>query len=93
MKSTPMSPDLDALWKRLGVQKKGDDAALDDLAPEAAIRRAISARPADASNDCAGGEHRLRLQFRTRAAAHPAEAKIASKSNCWCDDSVSKETM
>jgi hypothetical protein len=59
MKSTPMSPDLEALWKRLGVQKKGDDAALDDLAPEAAIRQAISARPADIPNDCGGGKYRV----------------------------------
>jgi hypothetical protein len=74
MKSTPMSPDLATLWKRLGVQTKADDTALDDLAPEAAIRWAISAPPADAANNCGRGEHRVRLQSRRRA-AHPAEAK------------------
>jgi hypothetical protein len=54
MSVTPMSPDLAALWNRLGVETKGDDVTLDDSAPEASIRRAISARPADAPKDLRG---------------------------------------
>ena len=54
MRSTPMSPDLPALWRQLGVKTKGDDIALDDLASEAPIRRAISARPANGSKGCGG---------------------------------------
>jgi hypothetical protein len=46
---TPMSPDLAALWSRLGIEQKGDDVTLNDSAPEAAIRRAISTSPANAT--------------------------------------------
>jgi predicted metalloprotease with PDZ domain len=55
MKSTPISPDLAALWRRLGVETKPGDAPFDDLAPEAPIRRAISARPTDATSRCGVG--------------------------------------
>ena len=48
MSVTPMSPDLAALWNRLGIETKGDDITLDDSAPEAGIRQAISAPPGDA---------------------------------------------
>ena len=48
MSVKPMSPDLAALWSRLGIEIKGDDVTLDDSASEASIRQAISARPADA---------------------------------------------
>ncbi len=40
----PMAPDLDLFWKRLGVPS-ARDAPLDDAAPEAAIRKAISTAP------------------------------------------------
>ena len=52
MKSTPISPDLGALWRRLGVETNRDDPELDDLAPEAWIRRAISAPPTDQTKHC-----------------------------------------
>jgi hypothetical protein len=48
MSVTPMSPDLLALWHRLGIETKGHGVTLDDSAPEAATRQAISASPADA---------------------------------------------
>jgi predicted metalloprotease with PDZ domain len=44
---TPMSPDLAALWSRLGIEQKGDDVTLNDSASEAAIRRAITTSPAN----------------------------------------------
>lgn len=40
----PMAPDLDLLWKQLGVPH-ALDAPFDDTAPEASIRKAISAAP------------------------------------------------
>jgi hypothetical protein len=46
MASAPVAIDLDALWKKLGVIRTGDDQVrLDDSAPEAAIRIAITATP------------------------------------------------
>ena len=42
MKATPVSPDLDQLWKELGVERQGETVVLDDTAPLAAIRRAIT---------------------------------------------------
>jgi hypothetical protein len=42
----PSRPDLDALWRRLGVSRGGRDGAdFDDIAPLAAVRRAITAAP------------------------------------------------
>jgi len=52
MSSTPMSPDLQDLWKRLGVRVKEDQVQFDDSAPDAAIRQAISRRPPDAPPSC-----------------------------------------
>jgi hypothetical protein len=46
MKDKPVTPDLDALWRSLGVRVRDGVVELDDQAPRAAIRRAISARPA-----------------------------------------------
>jgi hypothetical protein len=42
MRSNPVSPDLDKLWKELGVQRRGETIVFDDSAPLAAIRRAIT---------------------------------------------------
>ncbi len=39
--------DLEALWQRLGVVRDGSAVRLDDAAPEAALRRALVAPPAD----------------------------------------------
>ncbi len=46
MRDTPMAVDLPAIWRRLGVRPDGKSVRLDDDAPEAAIRRAITASPA-----------------------------------------------
>lgn len=43
MKDKPMSPDLDELWKQLGIRQRGDGVELDDDAPLAATRKAIMA--------------------------------------------------
>jgi hypothetical protein len=45
MKDAPVEPDLDALWRDLGVAVRHDAIELDDKAPRAALRRAITARP------------------------------------------------
>jgi hypothetical protein len=42
MRATPVSPDLDQLWKELGVERQGKTVVFDDTAPLAAIRRAIT---------------------------------------------------
>ena len=46
MKDDPVAPDLGALWRGLGVELRHGELALDERAPRAAIRRAISAGPA-----------------------------------------------
>jgi len=43
--ASPEAPDLDALWRRLGVVARDGVASFDDSAPLAAIRRAITAPP------------------------------------------------
>ena len=43
MKDKPMSPDLDELWKQLGIRQSSDGVELDDDAPLAATRKAIMA--------------------------------------------------
>ncbi|MGH8699859.1 MAG: hypothetical protein ACREVR_01605, partial [Burkholderiales bacterium] len=45
MKDRPVPVDLDAVWRRLGVRAAGGSVVFDENAPEAAIRRAITARP------------------------------------------------
>ncbi len=44
MHATPVSTDLDDLWQRLGVNRKGRMITFDEQAPLAAIRRAITAQ-------------------------------------------------
>ena len=44
MKDEPSPVDLDALWRELGVRVTGAHVILDDAAPLAATRRAITAR-------------------------------------------------
>jgi len=47
MATTPVTIDLDALWKKLGVIRSGEDQVrFDDSAPDAAIRTAITRTPA-----------------------------------------------
>jgi hypothetical protein len=45
MKATPMTPDLDLLWARLGIPSDPKSEAFDDHAPLAAIRIAITRKP------------------------------------------------
>ena len=45
MKSAPVEPDLNALWKTLGVEERAGGVAFNDNAPEASIRRAITVAP------------------------------------------------
>jgi hypothetical protein len=46
MGSKPVTPDLAALWRDLGLKLQGESLAFDDTAPLAAIRKAITeARP------------------------------------------------
>ena len=52
MKEKPMAPDLSATWKRLGVIVEGKSVRFDDTAPDASIRRAISAEPAPIPGLC-----------------------------------------
>jgi hypothetical protein len=51
MKDTPASVDLDVLWRELGVRMNGGRATLDDAAPLAATRRAITAPPPPPGGD------------------------------------------
>jgi len=41
MKDKPVNVDLDEIWKKLGIQKRGETVVFDDHAPWVAIRRAI----------------------------------------------------
>lgn len=43
-RATPVRVDLEALWRDLGVERNGRRASLNDSAPLAAIRRAITAQ-------------------------------------------------
>ena len=42
MKDQPAPTDLEALWRRLGIERDGRTVRFDDEAPEAEIRRAIT---------------------------------------------------
>ena len=42
MGSKPVTPDLAALWRDLGLKSQGEDLEFDDTAPLAAIRKAIT---------------------------------------------------
>jgi len=44
MKATPVTVDLDSLWKKLGVKVVNGQVAFDDNAPLAGVRKAITAR-------------------------------------------------
>jgi hypothetical protein len=46
MGSSPVKVDLDALWKSLGVAQVGKKMVYDDSAPLAAVRQAITRKPA-----------------------------------------------
>ena len=42
MSDKPVTVDLDAMWKKLGIAMQGKTVVFDDHAPEAAIRKAIT---------------------------------------------------
>jgi hypothetical protein len=42
----PVTPDLAALWRDLGLRPRGEALEFDDTAPLAAIRKAITEKPA-----------------------------------------------
>ena len=44
-KSTAVTPDLERLWRRLGVPDEPDTQPFDDQAPLAAVRMAITRKP------------------------------------------------
>jgi hypothetical protein len=45
MKATPVSSDLQDLWRKLGVRGQGEGLVLDDSAPLGQVRRAILRGP------------------------------------------------
>jgi hypothetical protein len=45
MRAQPYAPDLDALWRELGVVVRHGRVTFDDRAPLAPIRQAITAKP------------------------------------------------
>jgi hypothetical protein len=47
-RAQPYAPDLDALWRDLGIVVRGDRVTFDDRAPLASIRQAITAKQATA---------------------------------------------
>jgi len=47
MKDAPVTVDLAAMWKQLGVVSQGRTVAFDETAPLAAVRRAITAPPSE----------------------------------------------
>lgn len=44
MRASPVTPDLDGLWRQLGVERWAGTLVFDDSAPLAAIRKAITQR-------------------------------------------------
>jgi len=45
MRAKPVAPDLNALWRELGISVSGGKVSFDDSAPLASIRRAITTVP------------------------------------------------
>ncbi len=71
MKDDPVAPDLDAIWRDLGVAVRHGELELDEHAPRAAIRRAISARPGATTQSSESSQLRSIDQDRGRTAAEP----------------------
>ena len=55
MKATPITPDLAAMWRDLGVRPSGDSVTFDQSAPQASIVRSIMARRSSPGGACAQG--------------------------------------
>jgi len=49
MRDKPAPVDLEQLWTKLGIAMKDGTVAFNDKAPEASIRRAITAPPSSMS--------------------------------------------
>ncbi len=59
MKATPVTPDLDARWRELGVRPSGDSVTFDQSAPQASIVRSIMASRSSPGGECSqAGVHR-----------------------------------
>jgi hypothetical protein len=59
MKATPVTPDLDARWRELGVRPSGDSVTFDQSAPQASIVRSIMASRSSPGGGCSqAGVHR-----------------------------------
>jgi hypothetical protein len=59
MKATPVTPDLDARWRELGVRPTGDSVTFDQSAPQASIVGSIMASRSSPSGECSqAGVHR-----------------------------------
>ena len=52
MKATPVTPDLDAMWRDLGVRPSGDSVSFDQSAPQASIVRSIMASRSSPGRGC-----------------------------------------
>jgi hypothetical protein len=52
MKETPVTPDLSAMWRDLGVRPSGDSVVFDQSAPLAAVVRSIMARRSSPGEAC-----------------------------------------
>jgi hypothetical protein len=52
MKATPVTPDLSAMWRDLGVRPSGDSVVFDQGAPQASIVRSIMARRSTPGGAC-----------------------------------------
>jgi hypothetical protein len=52
MKATPVTPDLSAMWRDLGVRPSGDSVVFDQSAPQASIVRSIMARRSSPGEGC-----------------------------------------
>jgi hypothetical protein len=76
--SRPVKVDLEALWRRLGVVRRGRSVRLDDRAPLASIRKSIvgAARHATAASTACG----LRWPLRARSEAGGRRPAAA-----WCE--------
>lgn len=59
MKATPVTPDLAAMWRELGVRPSRDSVVFDQSAPQASLVRSIMASRSSPSGECSqAGAHR-----------------------------------
>ena len=52
MKATPITPDLSAMWRELGIRPSNDSVVFDQSAPQASIVRSIMARRSSPDEAC-----------------------------------------